>query len=208
MLKALADSSRLLLVNALMEKPQYVEELAQRLNLATSTVSFHLKKLESANLVTKIKEQYYFVYHLNKAAFQLTLRELTSVENIEKLVQEERIQNYKEKVIRSFFKNGKLLRIPTQHKKRWIVLEKIAKQFKPDKVYTEKEVNHLITEFHEDFCTIRRDLIDEKILERDGSRYWLSEVPLATLEEEKARFQYSFQQSVQEKFHHFDKSES
>lgn len=48
-MKALADSSRLQALNILMEKPQYVEELAHRLNLAVSTVSFHLKKLEAAD---------------------------------------------------------------------------------------------------------------------------------------------------------------
>ena len=63
LLKALADRSRIRIVNALDGKPQYVEELSERLNLAPSTVSFHLKKLEDAGLVHSKKEQYYTVYH-------------------------------------------------------------------------------------------------------------------------------------------------
>ncbi len=54
-LKALADKSRILMVNALLEKPHCAEELAERLRLAPSTISFHLRRLEEAGLVTKSK---------------------------------------------------------------------------------------------------------------------------------------------------------
>ncbi len=37
------------------------------------------------------------------------------------------------------------------------------------KKYTEKEVNLIIVDFNDDFCTIRRDMVAEGILERkDG----------------------------------------
>ena len=49
-LKALADQSRLAIVNSLLERSQYVEEIAKRHGLAASTVSFHLRKLEQAGL--------------------------------------------------------------------------------------------------------------------------------------------------------------
>ncbi len=57
-MKALADESRLAIVNSLLEHSQYVEEIAKRHDLAPSTVSFHLKKLEQAGLVKSRKEQY------------------------------------------------------------------------------------------------------------------------------------------------------
>jgi len=82
-IKSLADTSRLRVLNSLMIKPQYVEELANRMNLAVSTVSFHLKKLEKAGLINKQKEQYYVIYSLNEGLFNKSLRELTSFENIE-----------------------------------------------------------------------------------------------------------------------------
>jgi DNA-binding transcriptional ArsR family regulator len=50
-MKALADKSRLAIVNSLLERSQYVEEIAKRHGLAPSTVSFHLRKLEQAGLV-------------------------------------------------------------------------------------------------------------------------------------------------------------
>jgi len=64
--KALSDRSRLSVVKSLIEKPQYLEELAERLNLAVSTVSFHLKKLENAGLVWKEKQQYYTIFYLKR----------------------------------------------------------------------------------------------------------------------------------------------
>lgn len=53
--KCLSDSSRLNIINSLMIEPMYVELLAERLNLSTSTVSFHLKKLMEADIVSSKK---------------------------------------------------------------------------------------------------------------------------------------------------------
>ncbi|MGZ3670719.1 MAG: ArsR family transcriptional regulator [Bdellovibrionota bacterium] len=47
-LKSLADATRLHLVNALLEKPHCVEDLAERLRRSPSTISFHLRLLEEA----------------------------------------------------------------------------------------------------------------------------------------------------------------
>lgn len=197
-MKALADGSRLMIVNSLMEKPQCVEELAERFNLAASTVSFHLKKLENAHLLQKEKKQYYVFFSLNPRIFESTLGQLISFENIEKFVQEERIQKYKEKVIRTFFEKGTLQRLPSQHKKRWIVLEQIARKFEKGKMYSEQDVNAIISEVFDDYCTIRREFIEEGILERDDSRYWLSNQTFD--ESSKLRpnsLQHSYQQSIQ-----------
>jgi ArsR family transcriptional regulator, arsenate/arsenite/antimonite-responsive transcriptional repressor len=173
--KALADQSRLLIVSALMEKPQYVEALAEMLQVSASTVSFHLKKLEEAELVYSVKEQYYANYHLKQEIFNSTLTDLIYVEDVEKQAQEERIEKYRQGVIEAFFEYGKLKAIPVQRKKKRIVLEEMAKSFEKGKIYTEKEVNITIADFNDDFCTIRRDMISEGIFERDKGMYWLVE---------------------------------
>lgn len=33
-------------------------------------------------------------------------------------------------------------------------------------------MNLIIADFHDDFCTIRRDMVSERLLERDGRGYW------------------------------------
>lgn len=172
-MKSLADMSRLQVLNSLMAKPQYVEELAQRLNLAVSTVSFHLKKLEKAGLISKSKEQYYIIYSVNKEILNLSLYELTSFENIEALIQEERICKYNEKVIKTFIKKNKLIKLPVQHKKKLIILNEFKRLFKPNTKYKEEDINHLIQTIYDDYCTIRRLLIEEGIMIRDKQLYWL-----------------------------------
>jgi hypothetical protein len=169
--KCLSDSSRLKIINSLMIEPMYVELLAERVGLSTSTVSFHLKKLEDANIVSSKKEQYYTIYTLNEEILSMNLRDLIIDSRKEEEILNEREEKYKKKIIDSFFKYGKLIEIPVQKKKRQIVLEKIVEAFEKDREYTEKEINLIIADFHDDFCTIRRDLIGFGLMERNNGIY-------------------------------------
>lgn len=169
--KCLGDKSRLLILNNLIKEPMYVELLAQRLNLTPSTISFHLKKLEEAGIVQSKKEQYYVVYSINKEILKISLLDLIKSETTDNDAQSEREEEYRKKVIEAFFEYGKLKSIPVQQKKKRIVLEEIAKEFHQDRAYTEKEVNIIIADFHDDFCTIRRDMIAEKLLYRKDGIY-------------------------------------
>ncbi len=172
-LKALADESRLAIINSLMEKPQYVEELSERFNLAASTVSFHLKKLKKAGLVFPEKQQYYVIFHINREIFDLPVKALVAVETPARQVQEERIDQYRQKVLNIFFENGRLVKLPAQHKKRLIVLDIIAQSFDRDHIYPESEVNGLISVIYGDYSTIRRLLVDEGYMTRTRGSYRL-----------------------------------
>ena len=70
--KCLADASRLNILATLQNGEAYGELLAERLGLSASTLSFHMKKLEEAGLVTARKEQYYTVYALDPAITRLS----------------------------------------------------------------------------------------------------------------------------------------
>ena len=84
-----------------------------------------------------------------------------------------REQQYRNKVLKNHFEYGKLKTIPVQRKKRRIILEKLAESFETGKVYPEKEVNLIIAQYHDDFCTLRRELIAEGIMEREHGEYRL-----------------------------------
>ena len=43
--------------------------------------------------------------------------------------------------------------------------------FETGREYSEKELDDIILRVHEDYCTIRRDMIGEGILSRDGATY-------------------------------------
>lgn len=173
--KALADRSRLLILRSLHEKPQYLEELSQRVNLAVSTVSFHLKKLENADLVFKRKEQYYTIFYPQQNTLTITLQELLQFTYQEEKMQQQRIREYKEKVLKSFYRDGHIQQIPAQKQKRWIVFEPILDEFAYGRSYSEKEVNEIIKRFHEDYCLIRRTFIEERVMSRENYEYRITE---------------------------------
>lgn len=170
--KGLADKSRLQILKSLAVEDMYVERLAERLGLTPSTISFHLKKLSDAGAVTAYKNQYYMMYSLNKEIFQTSILEILQQESDETQKQAKRDADYRQRVIDAFFEYGKLKSIPTQRKKERIILEVIAKAFDFDRIYSEREVNLIIADFHDDFCTIRRDMVGERLLGRNGIEYW------------------------------------
>ncbi len=169
--KSLSDMSRLRIIQALTTGEMYTELLAERLDLTPSTVSFHMKKLEQAGLVVSRKEQYYTVYSLNREVLNESLFTVAVSEPEQADDQQKREEEYRQKVIDSFFRYGKLLSIPVQRKKKLICYEVIAEKLIPGRVYPEKELNGIISAIHEDYCTIRRDMISEGILSRTGSEY-------------------------------------
>ncbi len=171
--KCLADKSRMKILKSLIVEDMYVERLAERLNLTPATISFHLKKLEDAGAVTSYKDQYYMMYSLCKDIFITNILDIIKEETPDAKEQEERENNYRKKVIDAFFEYGRLKSIPAQRKKERIILEEIAKAFENGKEYSEREINIIIADFHDDFCTLRRDMISEGLLERTGNIYKL-----------------------------------
>jgi len=168
LLKVLADETRLAILNILLREDCYVEKIACELSLTPATICYHLKKLESAGVVNCARSQFYIIYSLNREIFDKPLYELIKADSPATDSEEK----YKNEVLSHFFKYGKLTQIPTQRKKREIVLWEIAKQFAPGQKYAEKEVNEIIHRFHDDHCTIRRELVAFGILARENGAYW------------------------------------
>jgi hypothetical protein len=52
------------------------------------------------------------------------------------------------------------------------VLERVALEFEPGERYDEKEVNVIVGRFHNDYAALRRYLVDEGFLDREGGVYW------------------------------------
>lgn len=169
--KCLSDKSRLSIVAGLMKGDTYAELIAERVGLTASTVSFHMKKLEEAGIVEARREQYYTVYSLNKKLIEKKLCDLVSAEAEEEKQQAEREAEYRRRVISTFFENGKLKQIPAQRKKKTICYEEIVKKFEFGRIYSEKELSELIAEINEDYCSIRRDMLGEGLLRREGTQY-------------------------------------
>ncbi len=78
------------------------------------------------------------------------------------------------RVLRTFFRGGRLVSIPMQHSKRLVLLDRLAQEFEPGVRYLEREVNARLRAFHDDVAALRRHLVDEDFLERAGGEYWRS----------------------------------
>ena len=168
LLKLLADETRLGILNLLLKEDSYVEKIACTLSLTPATICYHLKKLEAAGVVKCARTQFYMIYSLNREIFDLPLSALIR----EDTPAEDPDDKYRREVLSHFFKYGKLTQLPTQRKKREIVLAKIAESFDPGRRYDEKEVNEIIHRFHEDHCTVRREMIACGLMAREKEVYW------------------------------------
>lgn len=169
--KCLSDRSRLQILKSLAAEDMYVERLAERLGLTPATISFHMKKLEDAGAVSSRKEQYYTVYSLNKYVFDAKILDIILERSDEDEEQQRRDEEYRKKILDTFFVYGKLVSIPAQRKKKRVCLEYIAQSFEIGRPYDEREINEMILVYHEDYCTLRRDMISEGIMERSGRIY-------------------------------------
>jgi hypothetical protein len=83
------------------------------------------------------------------------------------------------KVLRTFLHEGRITSMPAARAKRRVLLEHVVQVFEPGERYAEKEVNALLRAFTDDYVTVRRYLVDEDLLSRDGGVYWRTGGPVA-----------------------------
>ena len=169
--KALGHPARLLMVNLIAAKPRHGEELAMILRLKPATISHHLGQLTAAGLLQARKDQYYQIYSLAPGVLERPLQELVALPqpDLTATVEEDA---YKAKVLRTFFKRGRLMQIPAQLKKRQVILERLVQEFELGRQYSEAEVNHILLDFHEDVAALRRYLVETKLMQRERGIYW------------------------------------
>jgi hypothetical protein len=168
--KALGHPVRLLILNLIRMKPRHGEELAMILGLNAATISHHLSKLTDVGLLDSRKDQYYQTYFLVGDILTKPIGDVVGLpqEGLSAQVSEDA---YRDKVLRTFMRHGRLTAIPAQLKKKLVILSRIAEEFEPGTLYTEREVNRMLLEFHEDVAQLRRDLVDLGFMTRDAGIY-------------------------------------
>ena len=81
------------------------------------------------------------------------------------------LENYQTSVLNAFLtKDGKLKNIPSQKKKKLVILEYLVRKL-DEETYSELQINQFIKQYHEDFCTIRREFIVNGYMDRDAGFY-------------------------------------
>jgi len=77
----------------------------------------------------------------------------------------------RDQVIERFMNRGRFDVLPAQQKRRRYIIEYMLQQFELNRIYTEKEVNDIITRYHDDYCRVRREFIDSKMMNRKNGKY-------------------------------------
>jgi hypothetical protein len=165
LLGMLADEDRLRAFSAVVLGAQTAADVAEATGLSQKKAVRALERLASASLVTDDKG-----LTANLAPFREAARDRpsTQFDPAELGATPEQAD-----VLRHFLTDdGRLTRIPAAHGKRLVVLDFLAQQFEPGKVYPERDVNFMLGKFHRDYAALRRYLVDEEFLERRDNFYW------------------------------------
>ncbi len=170
--KALSDESRLKILGILANRECSVGELAALLDLKEPTVSHHLARLKELGLVRMRPEGNTHVYWLDGEALRQINREILTPEKIFTLVDNVEGEVWERKVLQNFLEGERLKEIPASLKKRMVILKWLAAQFEPGVRYPEAAVNEIIQRYHPDYATLRREMVDNRLMQRENGIYW------------------------------------
>ncbi len=176
--KAMADANRLRILGLLAQDNLTVEQLSEMLNLRPSTVSHHLSKLADVGLVSAKAYSYYNIYQLENKELEKMANKLLSTDTLPSMAADVNLDAYDQKVISNYLdQEGRLKTIPSQRKKLEAILRYISQNFTQGEKYSEQEINKILSRYHQDTASLRRELISIGLLERsnDGRQYWLVE---------------------------------
>ena len=156
----LADGDRLRVFAAVVLGHESVADIREVTGLDARAVGAALVRLVQGGLLSEDK----LGYHVEEQEIRMAARQ----------GREEPPSDETNAVLRAFFKDGRLQSIPAAHAKRQVVLDVLAQDFEPGKRYTEKQVNLILGKRFADTAALRRYLVDDGFLDREGGagRYW------------------------------------
>lgn len=167
----LAEPERLRVVAALVLGARSPSELIEATGLDQRDVGRALQRLETGGLITSAADG----FTLDTAVFKDVARTAAPPRKAE---DHGYADEQTESVIRTFVRDGRLLRLPAQRARRRTVLEHVAHTFEPGTRYSEHEIDAVLRAWcaggTADHVSLRRHLVDEGLLTRAGGEYWRS----------------------------------
>ncbi|ETI65937.1 DUF2087 domain-containing protein [Neobacillus vireti] len=178
--KALGDLTRVRIIALLKQGPLNGQAIAETLGLKPPTITHHMTKLREVGLIKERRDKNTIYFSLNTKILEMSAKGILSVgtggdAKMEMSVTAEE----RSAIIKNFFtKDGKLKNYPAQRKKKLVVLAHMIKGLEFWKVYQEKEINEYLKQYHEDYATLRRELIMCQYMYRENNQYELNPVEL------------------------------
>ena len=172
--KGLADPTRLRMIAAMVDRARCGQDLAAEVGVSPATVSHHLRVLSDAGLLKETRQPPYVFYQLDLEQLQAAVKTVSSPKRVRELATTASVDDDTRDVLRAFFDGPRLLALPSQRKKKEIVLEELLRRLPRRREYKEPELNKFIEAVHPDFCTIRREWIMGGYMEREAGIYRLA----------------------------------
>ncbi|MFD2924069.1 metalloregulator ArsR/SmtB family transcription factor [Halobacillus naozhouensis] len=174
--KAVGDPTRLRIVSLLLHGPLHGQAIAQKLGLRPPTITHHIKKLRDTGMVYSRRDRntIYFYLDEKKLEFMATAILRMGDETVKK---DELHVNEAEqrKILNNFItEEGMLKQMPSQLKKKLVILSYFVQGFERGTVYEEHEVNDYIKQFYGDYATMRREWIMQQFMYRENNKYELN----------------------------------
>ncbi len=169
-LKAMSSADRLRIIGLLTQKHISRSDIAAQLDLPIREIADHLAFLEQAGIVSRTGQVYAF--DADRLA-TLARDQLAQARPV--YVPAPELDRNSQRVLKTYLNpDGSMKQLPMQPAKLCVILNYLIQAFDHDVDYTEKQVNAILRQFHEDTAGLRRDLVDAGLLKResDGSKYW------------------------------------
>lgn len=169
-LALLVAGDRLPVVAALVLGAQTIDDIAERADVLPRDVLRVLTRLESAGLVSV--DGVRWTLHVDVLREVVTGHRWPAADHAPSDITDTPAEQAA--VLRAFFRNGRLVRVPAQRTKRLVVLDKLARDFELGVRYPEAEVNEILLAYYPDYAALRRYLVEEDFLARESGMYWRS----------------------------------
>jgi ArsR family transcriptional regulator len=172
---ALFDIDRLRIAAALSNGPANRMELAEKVGLSHRELIRQLDLLQYFGLArpenpSAGQPDHYARYVLNEDGFRQARQAMAKYRG-----RKPRPTDKRELTLETFMPGGKLTAFPLKNEQTIYILDEVVEKFDLEKQYTEKQVNVILEEINEDYCSLRRLLIDYRYLSRNKGIYTRNE---------------------------------
>jgi hypothetical protein len=169
---ALADEDRLRIAGVLALREASTQELAALLSMPDRDASRHLAMLADLGIVAARREGAIQVWSLDVQGLREQRKRLLARERVPSPADRPGTPEWERLVLRNYFDGERLKEIPSNQKKKQVILTWLVSQFEVGREYTEREVNEIIKRHHPDFAELRRALVDYHYMQRENGVYW------------------------------------
>ena len=111
------------------------------------------------------------IYRLETKALEAISKDIFARPNLAALVKPSELTE-EERILRTWVKDGRIVDIPAQEKKKQILIRWVARQIDPARRWTEREFSEWLSQFNEDYAFLRRYLVDNHYMARENGIYW------------------------------------